>query len=306
LDVTYPGGKNGAGVYQAIINRMPPHSVYIEPFLGGGALMRLKRPAALNIGLDRDAIALRRFRRCWPASSRLAIPAAIVTNGGAVGSGRIAAAGERGSTIVGTGGTRDREIRPGGIAAAGVGSRKLLASSPVALKALAGSGERIQPVFRFQCGDAFEFLRAYRFTGAELVYCDPPYMHETRGRRNLYKFELTDAEHAALLDLLCSLPCRVMLSGYWTPLYAARLKRWESSTFQTVNRAGARTTEWLWVNFSEPLELHDYAYLGEGYRERERIKRKKLRWVSRLRLMPVLERRALLAAIGESWSGCVG
>jgi DNA adenine methylase len=32
----YPGGKSGAGVYQTIINLMPPHTVYIEPFLGGG------------------------------------------------------------------------------------------------------------------------------------------------------------------------------------------------------------------------------------------------------------------------------
>jgi DNA adenine methylase len=50
--VAYPGGKNGAGVYQTIINLMPPHQVYIEPFLGGGAIMRLKRPAQLNIGID--------------------------------------------------------------------------------------------------------------------------------------------------------------------------------------------------------------------------------------------------------------
>lgn len=33
---------------------MPPHGTYVEPFLGGGALMRLKRPAALNIGVDLD------------------------------------------------------------------------------------------------------------------------------------------------------------------------------------------------------------------------------------------------------------
>src|SRR5271154_4598059 len=59
----YPGGKNGAGVYQTIINLIPPHAVYIEPFLGGGAVMRLKRPAAVNVGLDLDAGAVRRFRR---------------------------------------------------------------------------------------------------------------------------------------------------------------------------------------------------------------------------------------------------
>jgi DNA adenine methylase len=54
--MVYPGGKNGAGVYQTIINLMPPHDVYIEPFLGGGAIMRQKRPALLNIGLDLEPV----------------------------------------------------------------------------------------------------------------------------------------------------------------------------------------------------------------------------------------------------------
>jgi DNA adenine methylase len=36
----YPGGKGGAGVYQTIINGMPRHEVYVEPFLGGGAVGR--------------------------------------------------------------------------------------------------------------------------------------------------------------------------------------------------------------------------------------------------------------------------
>ena len=49
-----------------------------------------------------------------------------------------------------------------------------------------------------------------------------------------------------------------------------------------------------------PLELHDYAYLGDNYRERERIKRKKTRWVAKLRGMDELERRAILWAIRES------
>jgi DNA adenine methylase len=39
--------------------------------------------------------------------------------------------------------------------------------------------------------------------------------------------------------------------------------------------------------------------LGDNYRERERIKRKKMRWVNRLRKMDLLERRAILAAIDE-------
>ena len=52
--MAYHGGKNGSGVYQTIINLIPPHDTYIEPFLGAGAIMRMKRPAARNIGIDRD------------------------------------------------------------------------------------------------------------------------------------------------------------------------------------------------------------------------------------------------------------
>lgn len=50
--MTYPGGKSSSGVYQRIINQLPPHELYIEPFLGSGAIMRLKRPARNSIGID--------------------------------------------------------------------------------------------------------------------------------------------------------------------------------------------------------------------------------------------------------------
>ena len=50
----YPGGKEGAGTYQRIINQIPPHDVYIEPFLGGGAILRHKRPAGSSIVIDID------------------------------------------------------------------------------------------------------------------------------------------------------------------------------------------------------------------------------------------------------------
>jgi DNA adenine methylase len=50
----YLGGKSQAGTYQRIINLIPPHDVYIEPFLGGGAIARLKRPARLSFGVDKS------------------------------------------------------------------------------------------------------------------------------------------------------------------------------------------------------------------------------------------------------------
>lgn len=81
-------------------------------------------------------------------------------------------------------------------------------------------------------------------------------------------------------------------------MYLAALKGWNLIRYDAVTRGGM-TEECLWFNFPEPVELHDYRYLGQTFRERERIKRKKLRWVTRFARMPLLEKRALLSAIAD-------
>lgn len=48
----YDGGKGIS--YAQIINLMPPHEKYIESHLGGGAVMRNKRPAKQQFGIDID------------------------------------------------------------------------------------------------------------------------------------------------------------------------------------------------------------------------------------------------------------
>jgi hypothetical protein len=63
--------------------------------------------------------------------------------------------------------------------------------------------------------------------------------------------------------------------------------------------AGKPATEWVWMNFTEPLELHDYRYLGSNFRERERIKRKQKRWHARLLRMNSTERYAMLSVLEE-------
>lgn len=52
----YPGGKGKT--YQHLINLMPPHEVYIECFLGGGSVLRHKKPARASIGVDLDERAI--------------------------------------------------------------------------------------------------------------------------------------------------------------------------------------------------------------------------------------------------------
>lgn len=252
----YPGGKNGSGVYQTIINRMPPHDVYVEPFLGGGAILRLKRSARLNIGVDLDPDPLARFADNAGANGlQLAGPIATIPD-------------------------IDRRTAPGSAWVAG----------------LANPHDGGLLLFN---GDAFDFLSCYPFMGRELVYADPPYMFEARTSGPLYRFELTDDDHARLLDLLRTLPCMVMLSGYDTKLYRQTLHDWHTFEYQAMTRAGKPRTEILWSNFPPSADLHDYSYAGRNFRTRELLKRKTKRWTAKLQAMPDLERRALLSAIGN-------
>lgn len=57
----YPGGKDGAGVWQRIVNQLPPHEVFISAFLGDCAILRRKKPAGLNVGIDLDRDVVHRF-----------------------------------------------------------------------------------------------------------------------------------------------------------------------------------------------------------------------------------------------------
>ncbi len=217
--------------------------------------MRLKRPACVNVGIDRDAGVIANFKE----------------------SGSIAAIADA---------TRSAD------------ARRLRSSDPTMEASTTGSSEVGR--YRWICGDAIAYLQKRRYGTGELVYCDPPYMHETRGRKDRYKFEMTDLQHRQFLRVALEVPAMVIISGYWTSLYAEMLAAWNHSTFQTTNRAGQLTEEHLWFNYPRPVELHDYQYLGSNFRERERIKRKKARWTAKLAKMPLLERQAIMGALAES------
>jgi DNA adenine methylase len=150
--------------------------------------------------------------------------------------------------------------------------------------------------------DGVEWLRRYSWHGRELVYCDPPYLMETRScARRLYRCELDAAAHVGLIDVISRLPCMVQISGYWSELYGDRLSSWRVVRYSAMTRGGRLAEECLWMNYPKPVELHDYRYLGRNFRDRERLKRLRTRWLARLGRMGELERGALLSAMSAAW-----
>lgn len=158
--------------------------------------------------------------------------------------------------------------------------------------------EKFQGEVELFSGCSHDFLNEYEFTGNELVYADPPYLHDTRTSNKRYRHEYTEDDHLALLEILKGLNCSVILSGYPSPLYDDALSDWNSKEYQSMTRGGVRT-EKLWFNYD-----HDAAYwasfAGNNFTDRQRIKRKAQRWAKNYRELPPGERRAILAALMET------
>jgi DNA adenine methylase len=86
-----------------------------------------------------------------------------------------------------------------------------------------------------------------------LHYVDPPYVHSTRSTaknstRKNYRHEMTDADHARLLDALGDLKGMVVLSGYAHPLYEEQLKDWVRVEKTALADSARPRVEVLWLN----------------------------------------------------------
>ncbi len=144
---------------------------------------------------------------------------------------------------------------------------------------------------------AYGFLASYNYVGDELIYCDPPYLLETRTYSRKYRFDYTEQDHLILLRLLKTIPCSVILSGYPSSFYDELLSNWNSLELQVMNQGGVRT-EKLWFNFTID-RVHWANYAGKNFTDRQRIKRKAQRWANNYESLPREERLAVLAAMME-------
>jgi site-specific DNA-adenine methylase len=228
----YPGGKNGSGVYQTIINNIPPHTTYIEAFGGSLAVFRrIRRSARMSIVNDINPVVVKGYDKEFNFS-------AIIYNRDAV------------------------EL----------------------LNLLKHRFEYINETF--------------------VIYLDPPYPFSSRkSDKPIYKYEMSDEDHIRLCEKVIALSNKYhniyfLISTYPNDIYEKYFEHWRLVRFYAQTRKG-KALEYLYCNFEKPRKLHDYRYLGNNFRERERIQRKIERKVQGLLKLPCLEKNAIIQAIQE-------
>lgn len=264
--IAWYGGKH----YMArwIIEQMPVHRVYVEPFGGMAGVLLKKEPSEIEVFNDLDGRVINFFRvirdresldelkrRCelTPYSREefhdlceTPEPTEAIDRAwwffvrcrqarGGIGLARLTPNAWATST-------RSRRQMPEPIS-------KYLS----ALDGLAAVADRFRQVV-IENLPAVELIP--KFDGPEtLFYCDPPYPARTRsgGKAEAYRMEMTDRDHENLLDCLRHCRGRVLISSYPSPIYEERLKDWvrvEKETHVQFSNSGQARTEILWKNWS--------------------------------------------------------
>jgi DNA adenine methylase len=250
----YHGGKFRIAPW--IISFFPNHSRYVEAFGGAGGVLLQKPRAKEEIYNDIDSAVVNFFRvlRCPESRARLVEmlrltpfsreehTAAYDLTADPVESARRLAI--RGMMSFGSEGAT-RKCR-NGFRASGW---ERLNGYP---EAVAAAGKRFEGVL-IENMDAIKLLQKHD-SPETLIYLDPPYIGETRSQEcagRSYRHEMTNADHARLLEEVRGLKGMVVLSGYDNEMYRDTLPDWETYQLNTTaagNRGSTARTETVWLS----------------------------------------------------------
>jgi DNA adenine methylase len=240
-----------------VIDHMPPHSVYVEPFGGGASVLLRKDPSPLEIYNDLDSAVVNFWRVLREQPDELvallrATPWSREEYVAAWGDETGMPALERArrlyvrtwmcfnaSTDAPKGWRAAKRPKSGSVVAWGDEPRLL---------AVAVRWRMVQ----IEHDDAIKVIRRFD-TPEALFYCDPPYVHSTRSSKTGYRHEMTDGDHLELLDTLNSIKGGAMLSSYPSELYKKQLpaRRWKCVTRMARTRnPTANRLEVLWIKKS--------------------------------------------------------
>jgi len=257
--IGYYGSKNG--IADQLVQLMPAHRGYVEPFAGSLAFLMAKSPAIFECVNDRDGDLMTFWRVLRDQPDELERVCALTPHSRA----ELAAAWPipPGTSDV----ERARRVwiklsqgRGGHLLESGwrnhESTRGRGSGMPTTLRGYVGrfsaAADRLRGV-SLESLDALELIRRYGRDPETLVYLDPPYLLSTRARKG-YRHEFhTPAQHTELAEVARDCKAMVMLSGYPSPLYDELYAGWNRHEIATQTNQGnsdARArTEVVWANF---------------------------------------------------------
>lgn len=97
---------------------------------------------------------------------------------------------------------------------------------------------------------AVDIIRLYD-SADTLFYCDPPYLHETRGDSNAYGFEMDTAGHEELAAALWKINGKAAISGYRCAAMDKLFKGWSrfDAPVKQCHSIKKPRQECLWMNY---------------------------------------------------------
>lgn len=252
-----------------IIEHMPAHRIYVEPF-GGAASVLLRKPrsyAEIYNDLDGEVVnlfsVLRGSRaleliesiRLTPFSESEQKSAYMPTTDPIERARRTIV---RSFLGFGSNGVHQKTGFRANSNRSGTTPARDWVNYPDALTAIV---ERLRGVVIHQ-RPALEVMRAHDSVET-LHYVDPPYMASTRDHGSDYAHELSDDDHVELLSALNEMSGKVILSGYPNCLYDQHLSVWSRIERPSLADGARPRTEVLWMNF-EPRQADLFRKMDGG------------------------------------------
>lgn len=259
----YFGGK--MSVASRIVDLLPPHRHYVEPYGGSLAVLMAKRPTPIETVNDLDA----RLMTFWQVLRER--PDELIRACALTPHSRAEHDAARAATVVDSDeletARRVWVTLTQGIGRALTGRKTgwrhyidpagTTYGMPMYLEAYAGrlaaAAERLHRV-SLECRPALDIITRYGTEPEVLLYIDPPYLGTARSSNNAeYTHEMRDpGEHRELAEVLGTARAAVVLSGYPSPLYDELYAHWHrvelpSYSGNAAPGAGLRT-EVLWSN----------------------------------------------------------
>ena len=256
--LNYPGAK--WGMAKVIIDLMPAHRSYLEPFFGSGAVLFNKPPSPIETVNDLDGEVVNFFRVLQELPEQLALKIHNTPYAREVYEDACNAQGgnplERAYQFA----IRCRMAHGfrtsdnGGFKTDIAGREsayclRIWNRMPYDIMAAASRLKEVQIENR----PALELIQRWNYQDV-LIYADPPYLLDTRGGK-LYRHEMTNQDHVELLAALRNHKGPVILSGYPSELYDRELYDWHRICRRAYNQNHDQRTEVLWCNFEVPVQV---------------------------------------------------